>query len=97
MRHIVKTESDEDLGDLIHSVKDRDGVEVEGSVGDLGKKVQMLATALKEFKDSGGNMEVLNYYMRGKGIAQRDIDNVMDGIESFFAEYGIEIDEDSHV
>ena len=57
----------------------------------LTSRVEKLGRLLEEYKDSGANWEILNYYLRGKGISQIMINSVMKGIKSFFREFGIEL------
>ena len=55
----------------------------------ISNRVQKLADALKAYKESGINWTVFNRYLRGHGIAQRDIDSVLGGVESFLKDMGI--------
>ena len=57
----------------------------------ISAKVEKLGEALNAFKESGINWRVFNRYLRGCGISQKEIDTVMDGVESFFKALGIEI------
>ena len=62
----------------------------EDELEQISNRVQKLADALKAYKESGINWRVFNRYLRGHGIAQRDIDSVLNGVESFLQDMGIE-------
>lgn len=57
----------------------------------ISARVEKLGEALNAFKESGINWRVFNLYLRGIGISQKEINTVMDGVESFFKALGIEI------
>lgn len=57
----------------------------------ISARVANLGEALNAFKESGINWNVFNTYLRGKGISQKEINTVMNGVESFFDALGIEI------
>lgn len=49
----------------------------------LSARVEKMRLAFEEFKENKGNMRILNYYLRGRGINQSEIDTVISGIEEF--------------
>lgn len=55
----------------------------------LSVDVEKLGAALKEFKASGVNWRVFNYYLRGRGLSQSMIDAVMGEVKDFFKNMGI--------
>lgn len=56
----------------------------------IAANVEKLGEALRAFKESGVNWRIFNRYLRGSGISQKEIDRVMDGVESFFDDLNIE-------
>lgn len=59
----------------------------------LSAEVEKLGRALRDYKKSEGSYEVMMYYLRGRGVSQGSIDEVMKGVKQFFAAAGIDIDE----
>lgn len=43
----------------------------------------------KEFKASGINWTVFKYYLRGRGLSNELIENVMGKVDDFFKEVGL--------
>lgn len=57
----------------------------------LSAEVEKLGVALREAKKNPGSWEILNYYLRGRGVSQSAIDGVMGPVVDFFKNVGIEI------
>lgn len=55
----------------------------------LGGNVQAMGDAMRKFKSSGISWDVLNYYLRGKGISQKVIEAVLGDVQSFFKKVGL--------
>lgn len=95
MRNIVHTEDQEKHAMLVDFCMRHEGIDLKESdqLEEVTNKVRLMGEAIKEFKAKGINMNVLNYYLRGRGVAQRDIDNVQKGVEQFFSEFNIDIND----
>jgi coenzyme F420-reducing hydrogenase beta subunit len=50
----------------------------------LTARVEKMKQAFTEFQNNRGSMRILNYYLRGRGISQSEIDTVINGLEEFF-------------
>lgn len=92
MRYIIELKgmSDEDLKKLVVEKK----VQIITSydpIENLSAKVERLGVALKEFKQSGINWTIFRYYLRGRGLSDTIVNNVMGKVEDFFKEVGLEI------
>lgn len=82
MRYIIQTENKE----LIQGLVDGEQVELIDGYEPLERltgRMEKLRIALEEFKASRGSWKILNYYLRGRGIAQGEIDTVLAGVEEF--------------
>ena len=62
-------------------------------ISKLSRKVEKLGEAMRAYQESGITWKVFNRYLRGTGIPQGEIDNVMRGVKDFFAQFDIEIEE----
>ena len=49
----------------------------------LTARVEKMRLAFQDFKKNRGNWRILNYYLRGRGISQGEIDKVLAGVEEF--------------
>jgi hypothetical protein len=58
----------------------------------LSDQVEKMGIVLNEYKSSGINWRVFNTYLRGRGISQAAIDDVMDGTKRFFKDIGVDLD-----
>lgn len=90
MRYLVSVtkKQEEKFKQLLHDQDIRIVDKYEPVVA-LTEKVEKMGAALKEFKATGATWDIFNYYMRGKGIAQADIDGVMGVAIEFFKKVGI--------
>lgn len=61
-------------------------VKEEYKVIDLETKLQRLKDALDTLKRAGFTMNLLERYVRTKGVSKREFDAVMSGIKEFFYE-----------
>lgn len=59
----------------------------------ISKEVEKLGVALREANKNAGSKEVLNYYLRGRGISQGVINAVMGPLKDFFNNLGIDVEE----
>jgi hypothetical protein len=66
-------------------------VDVYEPIERLSVEVEKLGRALREAKAAPGSWEVLNYYLRGRGVSQSTIDATMGPLTDFFKNIGIEI------
>lgn len=79
MRYIIET----DRPDLISQFKDDEVISEYDPVERLTKRVEKMKAAFDEFKAHRGSWRVMNYYLRGRGVAQSEIDTVLSGVEEF--------------
>lgn len=91
MRYIVEAKStgEDVLKDFVAGRSDLEIVNSYDPIENLTEKVEKLGLGLREFKQSGVNWRVFNYYLRGRGISQSMIDTVMRGVDDFFKEVGL--------
>ncbi len=92
MRFIIQSknpESDANLRSFVDGVEDLEILSAYDPIENLSAKVEKLGMALKEYKESGINWKVFKYYLRGRGLSETMIDNVMGKVEDFFKEVGL--------
>lgn len=95
MRYLIEAKTDnakEQLNRLVSA--ENTGMELISSydpIENLSGKVEKLGVALKEFKASGINWNIFKFYLRGRGLSNQLIDNVMGKVEDFFKEAGIDL------
>lgn len=63
-------------------------------IAKLQKEVELVGRALREAKKEPGTWEVMNYYLRGRGVSQGTINELMGPLGDFFSNMGIEIPKD---
>ncbi len=91
IRVAVIGDGEEVLRDFVGGRSDMTIGSYKDELDKISARVEKLGEALNAFKESGINWRVFNTYLRGKGISQKEINTVMDGVESFFKALGIEI------
>lgn len=93
MRYIIEIidrKAKEELNDFL--LNNKEGAKLIESYEPIEKlqgKVEVLGRLLNEYKQSGISWDVFNYYLRGKGINQKEIDSVMGGVELFFSQFKV--------
>ena len=85
MRYVVETNAK----DFIEGLAD-DGtltiIEKYEPIERLTARMEKMRMVFLDFKKNRGSWKILNYYLRGKGIAQYEINNVLAGVEKFLEE-----------
>lgn len=91
MRYIVETtpDSDQILNNFLSECDNLEIITKYEPLEKLSGTVEKIGRLLKEYKQSGMNWKVLNYYLRGRGISQREIDYVLAGVEEFFDQFNL--------
>lgn len=84
MRYIIETNNHEAISQLVESNQDTELITQYEPVERLTARVEKMKQAFDEFRASRGNWRIMNYYLRGRGIAQNEIDTVLNGLEEFF-------------
>ena len=94
MRFIVEpknTKAEVELQELLAKTNDFELISSYDPIESLSGKVEKLGVALRDFKKSGINWQVFTYYLRGRGLSNTIINNVMGKIDDFFEEAGIDL------
>lgn len=81
MRYVIDTKKE-----TIEELQQKNAIELIDSyepIERLTTRVEKMHQAFKEFKNNRGSWKILNYYLRGRGLSQNEIDSVTDGIEEF--------------
>jgi len=92
MRYIIEptdAKSQERLLKFIQEDKAFNLVSSYDPIENLSTRVEKLGIALREFKASGVNWTVFKFYLRGRGLSNQIVDNVMGKVEDFFKEVGL--------
>ena len=84
MRYIIDTDTKSLIEDFIEGRTDVEIVDKYEPIEKLTARIEKMRLAFEEFKKNRGSFKVLNYYLRGRGLAQREIDNVFRKLEDFF-------------
>lgn len=85
MRYIIETENQNLIKDFIEGRSDAQIIDQYDPIERLTGRIEKINQAFTEFKKNRGSWRILNYYLRGRGIAQNEIDNVLQGVEEFLS------------
>ncbi len=85
MRYIIETENNDLIKDFIEGRIDAEIIDQYDPIEKLTSRVEKMNQAFNDFKKNRGSWRIMNYYLRGRGISQTEIDNVTQGIEEFLA------------
>ena len=93
MRYILEVEDKKTEKYLLDFIADNkvEVVDKFAPLERLSAEVEKLGHAMREAKRSPGSWEILNYYLRGRGVSQSSIDGVLGPVTDFFKNVGIEI------
>ncbi len=83
MRYIVETNIKDLIEDFVEGRTDVELIDSYEPIERLTERVEKMSTAFKDFKTHRGSWTILNYYLRGRGISQAEIDRVLGGVEKF--------------
>jgi len=89
MRFIIETNTEDAKKNLVEFVDNSEGIEpITGydPIEKLTSQVEKMYQAFSEFKSHRGSWRILNYYLRGRDIAQNEIDRVLEGVEEFMSQ-----------
>lgn len=79
MRYIIETNKTE----LISQFTEDELVDQYEPIEKLTARVEKIHQAFNDFKKTRGSWQIMNYYLRGRGISQAEIDKVLSGVEEF--------------
>lgn len=83
MRYIIETETPDLVKQFTEGRTDVSLIDQYDPIEKLTGKVEKMRIAFEEFKKSPGSWRIMNYYLRGRGVSQSEIDNVLGSVEEF--------------